>query len=145
MLTTSEQAPVVAGIGDPGLEAGYDINDSISPWNGQSSDFFTNPARTGSFHVFPFLAVALARAQNMVEEFFLPDRSTLFQDGTTNPDCSDLARNSFARPLFPFLHKDSQRFSRELCTTEKMHVVRHDDIAPNCPSMAIVRIAPFRD
>ena len=25
----------------------YNISDSISPWNGQSSDFLTNPARTG--------------------------------------------------------------------------------------------------
>jgi hypothetical protein len=65
---------VVAGIGDPGLfsleqvvagiddpankdliiersagirDAGYSISDLISPWNGQSSDFLTNPARTG--------------------------------------------------------------------------------------------------
>ena len=30
---------VVAGIGDPGREAGYSISDSISPWNGQSSNF----------------------------------------------------------------------------------------------------------
>ena len=51
---------VVAGIGDPGRTAldytfelaeitnsDYNISDSISPWNGQSSDFLTNPARTG--------------------------------------------------------------------------------------------------
>jgi hypothetical protein len=56
MLVMSEQA-VVAGIGDPGraghvwetgiADPGYSANDSISPWNGQSSDFLSNPARTG--------------------------------------------------------------------------------------------------
>jgi hypothetical protein len=52
----NEQA-VVAGIGDPvfpnmprpaGIaDPSYSANDSISTWNGQSSDFLTNPARTG--------------------------------------------------------------------------------------------------
>jgi hypothetical protein len=51
---------VVAGISDPGsagfdyafeladiLSLAYNISDSISPWNGQSLDSLTNPARTG--------------------------------------------------------------------------------------------------
>ena len=79
----------------------------------------------------------------MIEEFVLPERSTLFQAGITNPDCSDLARHSFTRPLLPFLHEDSQRFSRELCTTKEMHMIRHDNIASDRPAMAIMRSPPF--
>ena len=54
-----------------------------------------------------------------------------------------LARHSFTAPLFPFLHKHWKRFSAELCTTKQMHMVGHDDIAPDGPPVAIMRITPF--
>lgn len=57
---TPTSGSVLAGIGDPGrrgldytfelagiTDFDYNISDSISPWNGQSLDFLTNPARTG--------------------------------------------------------------------------------------------------
>jgi hypothetical protein len=47
------------------------------------------------FYVFPFLAVALRRAQNMIKKFFLPNPSALFQTKITDPRESNLSRDSF--------------------------------------------------
>ena len=41
------------------------------------------------------------------------------------------------------MHEDGQRFGIQLCTTKEMHMVRHDDIAPDRPAVAIMRTAPF--
>src|SRR5262249_52376512 len=65
----------------PAGSARYNINDSISPWNGQSPDFFTNPARAR----FPLLAVTFARAQHVIEKFLLSEGSALVQAGITDP------------------------------------------------------------
>jgi len=90
----------------------YNLNDSISPWNGQSSDFFTNPPTDWILsNVFPFLTVAFAQAQNVIEKFLLPERSALFHAGTTTPDFIDVAPNLFTGPLLPLLHEHSQWFS----------------------------------
>ena len=53
----------------------------------------------------------------MIKKFLLPERSSLFRAGITNPDSREVAPNPFTRPLLPFLHEDSQRFSA---------LVRHD-------------------
>jgi hypothetical protein len=45
MIPAEKESIIERGAGI--TDAGYSISDSISPWNGQSSDFLTNPARTG--------------------------------------------------------------------------------------------------
>ena len=46
-------------------------------------------------NVFPFLGLAFARAQDVIEKFLLPDRSALFHAGITSPDFIDVAPNPF--------------------------------------------------
>ena len=86
-------------------------------------------------HVVPFLAVTLSRAEDVIEEFRLPDgfnnRSLLF--------------DSFARPLLPRLHELRQRFCIKFRGAEEMDVVRHNYVAPDGPTMAGASCVPFLD
>lgn len=59
----------------------------------------------GFLHVFPFLAVAPARAQAVTEEFLLPNRAGKLH----------FATESLARPLFPRLDESRQHFGIQLC------------------------------
>ena len=79
----------------------------------------------------------------MIKKFFLPDSSVLFQAGITDPGYSELARHSFTAPMLPFLHEDWQRFGIQFRPAKEMHMIRHDDVAPNRPPMATMRITPF--
>jgi hypothetical protein len=36
-----------------------------------------------------------------------------------------------------------QRFGIQFRPAKEMHMIRHDDIAPDHPAMAVMRIAPF--
>jgi hypothetical protein len=69
----------------------------------------------------------------MVEEFFLPHISRELK----------LTRHSLTRPLLPCLNERWQRFRIQFRSTKEMHMVRHDDVTPDCPAMPIVRISPF--
>jgi hypothetical protein len=126
---------IPAGAGSADInDTAYSISDSISPWNGPVIGLLDQSSTHWIlFHVVPFLAVALARAQYVIEEFFLPDRPPL-----------PSARARFVYwSIFPFLHEHWQRFSRQFRPAKEMHMIRHDDIAPNRPAVAIMRVAPF--
>jgi len=111
MLVVSEQA-VVAGIGDPGWERslqhqGFDLaveRPIIRFFHQSTTDWILS-------NVFPFLTVAFAQAQNVIEKFLLLERSALFHAGTTTPDFIDVAPNLFTGPLLQLLHEHSQWFS----------------------------------
>ena len=84
-------------------------------------------------HVTPFLIIALARPQNVIEKFSLPYVAR-------NPQ---LARHTFTRPLLPELHELWQRLRVQFRRTKKMHVIRHYDISADRPAMALVRGLPL--
>ena len=135
MLIAVPAAAVVAGIGDPG-EGEFPLKPKILdlPLKWPIVDFGHQSSAKRIFpHVLPFLTVALARSQNMIEEFSLPDgqRKSL------------LANNTFARPLLPKLHELGQWFCLQFARTEEVHVIRHDDITADRPAMSAACVLPF--
>ena len=84
-------------------------------------------------HVIPLLTIALARAQHVIKELFLPDSSGEIE----------LARYPLACPLLPCPHKDRQFLGVQFGSAKEMNMIGHDHIAADYPAVAIVGIAPF--
>src|SRR5437868_14102244 len=84
-------------------------------------------------HVIPLLTIALARAQHVIKELFLPDSSGEIE----------LARYPLACPLLPCPHKERQFLRIQFGSAKEMNMIGHDHIAANCPTVTIVRIPPF--
>jgi hypothetical protein len=48
-------------------------------------------------------------------------------------------------PAFPIPDKFKQRFRIQFRSAEKMHVIGHNDVSANSPTMSIMSRAPFVD
>ena len=140
-LVMSEQA-VVAGIGDPGCALSYSASDS-SALNGQSIRLLDQSARTGSLHIFPFLA-ASSRSSAETRSEILPARLfRSFQAGITDLRYGKLAHRSFTAPLLPLLHEDWQRFGISSARQKKCHDLGMIRSAQS-PTHGAMRITPFQ-
>src|SRR5213080_3418797 len=71
----------------------------------------------------------------MIKKLFLPN----------SPGKLELASHPLARPLLPCLHERRQAFRIQLCRTEEVNMIRHDDITPDRPAVAFARLLPFVD
>ena len=69
----------------------------------------------------------------MIKKLFLPN----------SPGKLELASHPLARPLLPCLHERRQAFRIQLCRTEEVNMIRHDDITPDRPAVAFARLLPF--
>jgi hypothetical protein len=75
------------------------------------------------------------RAQDVIEEFRLPD-------GRGEAEFSSYP---FARPFLPVTDKRAQGTSFAMRRAEEVHVIGHDDVAPNLPAVPVNSAAPFID
>src|SRR6266566_5704504 len=71
----------------------------------------------------------------MIKKLFLPN----------SPGKLELARHPLTRPLLPCLHERGQPFRIQLCRTEEVHMIRHDDITPDRPAVVFACPLPFVD
>ena len=69
----------------------------------------------------------------MIEEFVLPHRMRQAQQPF----------DSFACPLLPCADKYRKRLRVQFRRAKEMNVIGHDDIAADCPRVAISRQSPF--
>jgi hypothetical protein len=91
--------------------------------------------------VIPFLAVAFARPKHVIKEFALPKGSC---SRSRRPRPKNVMRAPAGPPL-PSPHELGKSFGLVFGPAEKMNVIWHDHIAPDCPAVAISRGRPFID
>jgi len=84
-------------------------------------------------HIEPFLGVAFRRAQQVVEKSVLPKRRM---------HCK-WRQQRFGAPLFPALKEGGKRFRSHGGAAEKMHMIGHDDVATDPPTVALLGREPF--
>src|SRR5262249_5908009 len=87
--------------------------------------------------IIPFLRVPFFRAQDVIKEFALPQR------GGRGRRLRRKSIDPATGPGFPFTHEIRKVLGPRIRRAKEMHVVRHDHVRPDRPSVALARMAEF--